>query len=119
MTQIREWTLVEEIGRGGMGVVYKATHKFMKGEYALKSIKPELAQDPEVHDRFLQEAHNATGLDHPNIVKSLPPFEEEGGLYLPMEFLVGQPLDELRSIALNRPDAVMTKTRPRIVEKLD
>ena len=46
--QIREWTILEELGRGGMGVVYKATHEFMDGEYALKSIKPELAQDPEV-----------------------------------------------------------------------
>ena len=84
---IREWTLTEELGRGSMGVVYKATHKFLPGHFAIKVIKPELAQDPEVHSRFLQEAHNATRLKHPNVVDTQVSFEDEGSLYLPMEYL--------------------------------
>jgi len=94
---IREWTLVEELGRGDLGVVYKATHKFLPGHFAIKAIKPELAQDPEVHSRFLQEAHNANRLKHPNVVDTQAPFEDEGSLYLPMEYLDGVPLNELLS----------------------
>ena len=57
--QVREWTLHEELGRGGMGVVWRATHRLKPGEFAVKVIKPELAQDAEVRERFLKEAATA------------------------------------------------------------
>ena len=88
------WTIEGEIGRGGMGVVYKATHKFWT--VPMRSKRSSLSlQQTLVSARFLKEAQNATKLKHPNIVETLPPFEEGEGLYLPMEFLEGKPLDVL------------------------
>ena len=71
-----------------------------EGQYALKAIKPELASDPEVHERFVQEAMNATQLRHDNIVESQAPFNEGGRLFIPMEFLEGQELGECMDAGL-------------------
>ncbi len=90
---VREWTLHEEIGRGGMGVVYRATHRFMRGEWAIKVIRPELTEDREACERFLSEVMLLSDLRHPKIVQIQTPFEENGRLYLPMELLVGHSLD--------------------------
>ncbi len=92
--RIREWTLEEEIGRGGMGVVYRARHQFMDGRFALKMIRPEFSTDEQLRGRFLREIRSAVKLKHPNIVESYPPFEEGGQLYLPMELLRGHSLGE-------------------------
>ncbi len=45
--KLREWTLHEEIGRGGMGIVYRATHDIVSGNHAIKAVKPELLSDGE------------------------------------------------------------------------
>ena len=90
--QIREWTLAEEIGRGAIGVIYRATHKYLKGEYAVKALRSSMVGNDSARMRFLREAETAAALKHPNIVETLPAFEVGGRLYLPMEMLRGNSL---------------------------
>lgn len=91
-SRVREWPIHEELGRGGMGVVYRATHRFHPGEFAIKVIKPELSANAQARSRFLQEATVAADLKHPNIVRYELPFEDGGRLYLPMERMRGHTL---------------------------
>ncbi len=91
--KLREWTLHDEIARGGMGIVYRATHDILPGYYAMKVVKPELSADPESRKRFLQEAILAAQLQHPNIVATQTPFDEGGQLFLPMMLLTGETLE--------------------------
>ncbi|MBT9555545.1 MAG: SUMF1/EgtB/PvdO family nonheme iron enzyme [Myxococcales bacterium] len=92
-THVREWTLGAELGRGGMGIVYEARHQLLPGAFAMKVIRPELAQDPSLRQRMLQEASLLSTLRHAHIVQAQAPFEEGGILYLPLERLEGEPLD--------------------------
>ena len=93
--KIREWNLGDEIGRGAIGVIFSATHKFDEKTYAIKVLRPELSKIDELKQRFLREAKIATALKHENIVESYPAFEEAGRLFLPMEFLSGNSLKTL------------------------
>ena len=92
---IREWTLHEELGHGGMGVVYRASHDYWNGEFAIKVIKPSLVEDEEVRSRFLAEAAIMGRLRHVNIIEAHPPFKEAGTIYLPMEYLQGKSLQDI------------------------
>jgi serine/threonine protein kinase/formylglycine-generating enzyme required for sulfatase activity len=90
--------LVERrLGEGGMGVVYKAQHKFLKITRAVKVIKPELVgNDPSFATRFQQEAIAAAAIGHPNII-SVSDYGFLGGEipYLAMEFIEGKSLQDL------------------------
>ncbi len=83
------------IGRGGMGVVYRATDLSLGRPVALKMIAPELAQDQRFRDRFLKEPRLAASLDHPNVVPIHEAGERDGQLYLAMRFVEGS---DLRSV---------------------
>jgi len=86
---VREWTLHQEIGRGGMGVVWRATHEILPGHWAIKVIRPELTEDVESRQRFISEVLVLSRLRHENIIEIQTPFQEAGQLYLPMEYLSG------------------------------
>ena len=62
-----KYRIVDEIGRGGMGVVFKADDTKLKRPVALKLLSHELSQSDEAKERFLREAQAAAALDHPNI----------------------------------------------------
>lgn len=89
-----QFTLIREIGRGGMGVVYCALDQQLQRDVALKTLPPHLAADPNVRSRFLREARTAAGLSHPNIVPIFSAAERDGVVYFAMGFVDGESLAE-------------------------
>ena len=82
-------------GRGGMGVVYRATDLALDRPVALKLIAPALAQDPVFRTRFNIEARTAAAIDHPNVVQVFHAGEQDGVLYVTMRFIEGTDLGTL------------------------
>ena len=81
-----------EIGRGGMGVVYRAKDRRLKRTVAIKVLPPELAFRSEIKTRFLREAETAAQLNHPNIVDIYAVDEAEGTVYFVMAYITGDNL---------------------------
>jgi serine/threonine-protein kinase len=94
--------LVEEIGRGGMGSVWKARHLRLGRTVAVKFLPPELEEEPEFRSRFEREARTMAMLSHPNIVTVHDFGQEEGRSYLVMEYVEGEPLSKLLPMAAPR-----------------
>ncbi|MGZ3474074.1 MAG: protein kinase domain-containing protein, partial [Polyangiales bacterium] len=80
------------IGRGGMGAVYRAKQKNLKRVVAIKVLRQELLSDPSYAARFKREANAASQLDHPNLMRVIDFGEDDGLLYIAMEFIDGKPL---------------------------
>ena len=83
------------VGRGGMGVVYRATEIDLGRLVALKLIAPELAGDPSFRTRFERECRTAASIDHPNVIPIFDAGEEDGLLYLTMRYVPGTDLAEI------------------------
>src|SRR4051795_6616478 len=81
-----------EAGRGGMGVVYVATHLALNRRVALKLIAPDLAADEGFRERFKQESMTAASIDHPNVIPIYHAGEEDGKLYITMRYVEGTDL---------------------------
>jgi TolB-like protein/predicted Ser/Thr protein kinase len=86
------YEIIEELGRGGMGVVYKAEDTKLKRTVALKLLPPELTHIPEVKERFMREAQAAAALEHPNICTVYEFDEAEEKTFISMAFIEGQNL---------------------------
>ncbi|HWJ16997.1 MAG TPA: protein kinase [Gemmatimonadaceae bacterium] len=86
------YELDTEIGRGGMGVVYRAKDRRLKRVVAIKVLPPELAFRSEIKTRFLREAETAAQLNHPNIVDIYAVDEAEGIVYFVMAYITGDNL---------------------------
>jgi serine/threonine protein kinase/tetratricopeptide (TPR) repeat protein len=85
--------VLREVGRGGMGVVYQATHLRLGRPAALKLLVPQLAEDREARDRFIHEARAASALDHPNICTIYDIGEtDDGRVFLAMAWYDGESL---------------------------
>jgi DNA-binding NarL/FixJ family response regulator/tRNA A-37 threonylcarbamoyl transferase component Bud32 len=82
-------------GRGGMGVVFRATDLVLDRRVALKLIAPNVARDPVFRARFERECRLAAALDHPNVVEILHAGEERGQLYVTMRYVEGTDLKSL------------------------
>jgi dienelactone hydrolase/predicted Ser/Thr protein kinase len=102
-----KYRIVEEIGRGGMGVVYKAEDIKLKRSVALKFLPPHLMDSPELKERFLIEAQAAAALSHPNICVIHEVGEDEGRPYIAMEFVEGETLrDKVKKGPLKTEEAL-------------
>ena len=86
------YQILEELGRGGMGVVYKAEDTKLKRTVALKFLPQELTHIPDVKDRFMREAQAAAALDHPNICTVYEFDEAEEKTFISMAYVEGQSL---------------------------
>ncbi|MEM9622527.1 MAG: serine/threonine-protein kinase [Pseudomonadota bacterium] len=92
---IGKYTIVAELGRGGMGVVYKAWEESLKRHVAIKMLGDQLAHDDVLVERFLREARAAADLNHPNIVQVFAVDTFAGQPYFAMEYVEGQSLKQL------------------------
>ena len=89
------YEIVEEIGRGGMGVVFRARDRRLGREVALKRLPDNIRNHPKAIELFLREARAAAALNHPNIVTLYDAGQEDGAYYITMELLVGLPLQKI------------------------
>jgi len=89
------YQIIEELGKGGMGKVYKALDKEIKGKVALKLIKPEVASDEKTIERFRNELKTARDIAHKNVCRMYDLNKEEGTYYISMEYVSGEDLKKL------------------------
>ena len=87
--------IVELVGSGGMGLVYRAEQRILGRTVALKVIRPEIAESGDYRARFLREARFAAAVDHPHVVSVFDAGEQEGRLYLAMQWVDGLDLGTL------------------------
>ena len=83
------------VGRGGMGVVYRARHLELDRIVALKVIAPDLLEDPEMRARFVGEARTAASIEHPHVIPLHYVGEEDGVAFLAMRFVEGPDVRQL------------------------
>ena len=91
---ISHYRLLEKLGEGGMGVVYKALDTNLNRTVALKFLAPRLTQDPEAKKRFRREAEAAAAVDHPNICTVHEIDEVDGQIFIAMAYIEGPSLDK-------------------------
>lgn len=97
--------ILDEVGRGGMGIVYRARQLTLDRIVALKMLSANLVDDKEFRERFCQEAKIIARLAHPNVIQVYDIYDvegEEGGFYIVMEYIDGSPLRDVLREAKGR-----------------
>jgi serine/threonine protein kinase len=93
--RIGKYEVIDLLGRGGMGLVYRAFDRQLNREVAIKTVTEGFNRDPEMLQRFYREAAKTGALKHPNIVIVYDLGEQDGYPYIVMEYLSGDPLDRI------------------------
>jgi eukaryotic-like serine/threonine-protein kinase len=94
---VGNYKITEKLGEGGMGAVYKGVDLMLEREVAIKALRPELASQPQVVERFRSEAVTLAKLNHQNIAALYSFFRQGDEFFMVMEFMRGRTLDEIVS----------------------
>jgi serine/threonine protein kinase len=115
------YRVLDELGRGAMGAVYRAQDPLIEREVAIKTLLPELPADilAEVRERFLREARSAGRLNHPNIVTIFDVGEQDGVAYIAMELLEGRSLQQMLRSQSRLAPATAADIAAQVADALD
>jgi serine/threonine protein kinase/tetratricopeptide (TPR) repeat protein len=127
-TRTSRYKLIEKLGEGGMGIVYKAEDTKLKRTVALKYLRPESLAGDDQPDRFLREAQAAAALDHPNICTVYEIDDEDDKVFISMAFLEGTslarriksgalPLDEALDYAIQMAEGLEAAHKRGVVHR--
>ncbi len=114
VTRIGRYDIVDVLGRGGMGVVYRAKDRSLGREVAIKTLTAGIEGDSEMLARFYEEGRKTASFKHPNIVTIFELGDDQGVPYIVMELVDGRPLNEL----INAGVPMALVDRLRIIEEL-
>ncbi|GAA4309110.1 hypothetical protein GCM10023086_28190 [Streptomyces venetus] len=117
--QIAGYRIEQEIGRGGMAVVYRARDLRLERTVALKLLAPELARNDTFRRRFTHESRAAAAIDHPHIVPVFEAGETDGVLYIAMRFVAGSDLRHLLDREGPLPAATALRVAAQVASALD
>ena len=112
--KLGNYEIIDEIGRGGMAVVYRAYQRSLNRHVAIKVLAPQLSVDQQFVERFQREARAAAGLRHPHVVVIHDVAQEQGIYYIVMEYLEGRSLKEL----IQAEQSLSPERATRIVEQV-
>lgn len=113
-TFARRYEIIEKLGKGGMGKVYRVYDKKIKGEVALKLIKPEISAERKTIERFRNELKLAREIAHRNVCRMYDLNEEKGTHYITMEYVAGQDLKSMIKMS----GQLSTRTAVKISKQL-
>src|SRR5258708_13645178 len=94
-TVVGNYKIVDKIGEGGMGAVYKGIDLMLEREVAIKVLKPELGSQPQVVERFRSEAVTLAKLNHPNVATLFAFFRQGDFFFMVLEYVKGITLDQM------------------------
>ena len=117
--QIASYEMVEELGRGGMAVVYRARDVRLGRWVALKVLGEDLARDEAFRRRFIRESRAAAAVDHPNIIPIFDAGEADGMLFIAMRYVGGQDVHSLLNRTGPLPSARATGIVAQVASALD
>jgi serine/threonine protein kinase len=117
--QIASYEMVEELGRGGMAVVYRARDVRLGRWVALKVLGEDLARDEAFRRRFIRESRAAAAVDHPNIIPIFDAGEADGMLFIAMRYVGGQDVHSLLNRTGPLPSARATGIVTQVASALD